>query len=584
MMANTFKALSTVTVGSGGASTISFTSIPASYTDLCIILSCRSTASAAWVDGNLSLNSSSSNFSWTSMYSTGASAVSGNENNNTSLGQIVGNTSTANVFSNIKVYILQYLRDSAKPIHIDYGSENNATTAYRGQVSTVWDNTAAVNSVSFTLSSGNFAQYSTATLYGVFNSDTSDPPSTPTIGTAVGINAAAAVPFTPVSSAAYYTAISTPGSFTSSGVKSPLLVTGLSNGTSYTFKVSAANPNGTSALSAASNSATPSAGTAYDVLLGTSSSPYINAYVFQNGWGSKYANPATLPTNTAAAVSFAPNKTALIIAEDGSSPYVSAYAWSSGFGSKYSNPATAPAGRRLGADFRGGSVAVGFGGDSPSPWVDAYPWNPGFGSKYSNPATLGTGGFSVRWSPDGTVFSSTNNSASPYLAAWAWSGGFGSKYSNPASAPANATYGQNWTPSSNAVVYSVGGTPFFAAYAWSSGYGSKYSNPATLPSGLPGRVGGFNPSGTVLVTANSYGSYIDAYAWSSGFGTKYANPSVSASSSGENAMFTPDGNNIIQSGQGSVPVAAYAWSSGFAVKYSDPTTPAVGVGYGLDVK
>ena len=56
-----------------------------------------------------------------------------------------------------------------------------------------------------------------------------------------------------------YTATSTPGGHTGTASASPINVTGLSNGTAYTFKVKATNSAGTSPWSAVSNSVTPAA-------------------------------------------------------------------------------------------------------------------------------------------------------------------------------------------------------------------------------------------------------------------------------------------------------------------------------------
>jgi hypothetical protein len=45
-MANTFELIASSTVGSGGAANIDFTSIPATYTDLCLKFICATTRSA----------------------------------------------------------------------------------------------------------------------------------------------------------------------------------------------------------------------------------------------------------------------------------------------------------------------------------------------------------------------------------------------------------------------------------------------------------------------------------------------------------------------------------------------------------
>jgi hypothetical protein len=87
-------------------------------------------------------------------------------------------------------------------------------------------------------------------------------PQAPTIGTAAASTATqVAVTFTAGatggSAITQYTVTSTPGSITATGSSSPITVSNLTTGTSYTFKVTATNANGTSAESAASNSATP---------------------------------------------------------------------------------------------------------------------------------------------------------------------------------------------------------------------------------------------------------------------------------------------------------------------------------------
>lgn len=87
-------------------------------------------------------------------------------------------------------------------------------------------------------------------------------PGAPTIGTATAGNTQASVTFSaPASnggaSITGYTVTSSPGGITATGAASPIVVTGLTNGTAYTFTVTATNSAGTGSASSASNSATP---------------------------------------------------------------------------------------------------------------------------------------------------------------------------------------------------------------------------------------------------------------------------------------------------------------------------------------
>lgn len=94
------------------------------------------------------------------------------------------------------------------------------------------------------------------------NTPIADIPDAPTIGAVTAGIGQATVAFTPATRggvAASYTVTSTPSGITATGASSPILVTGLTNGTEYTFKVKANNASGSGAESAASNAATPQA-------------------------------------------------------------------------------------------------------------------------------------------------------------------------------------------------------------------------------------------------------------------------------------------------------------------------------------
>lgn len=89
-------------------------------------------------------------------------------------------------------------------------------------------------------------------------------PGAPTIGTASVVSATSvSVPFTAPSCTGYpagvtgYRVTSTPGCITNTGASSPIVVSGLSTGTAYTFKAAATNATGYGPCSAASNSVTP---------------------------------------------------------------------------------------------------------------------------------------------------------------------------------------------------------------------------------------------------------------------------------------------------------------------------------------
>jgi hypothetical protein len=167
-MANTFELIAAITVGSGGAASIDFTSIASTYTDLCVKITARSSSSPTPSGVYIGFNGSTASF--TDKYLEGNGATVASSSLARYLGTETGTGYTANTFSNIEVYIPNYANTSYnKSFSADGVSENNATTAYATFNAGLWSNTAAINQVTLTLGSGNFAQYSTAYLYGVKN-------------------------------------------------------------------------------------------------------------------------------------------------------------------------------------------------------------------------------------------------------------------------------------------------------------------------------------------------------------------------------------------------------------------------------
>ena len=113
-------------------------------------------------------------------------------------------------------------------------------------------------------------------------------PDAPTIGTATGGDTSASVPFTAPagvggSAITSYGVQSTPDGIQASGSSSPISVTGLTNGTPYTFAVWALNSYGPSAFSAASNSVTPAAPVPFGLFGGGSSSNVIDQVNISTG-------------------------------------------------------------------------------------------------------------------------------------------------------------------------------------------------------------------------------------------------------------------------------------------------------------
>ena len=167
-MATTYEAIATVTVGSGGAANIEFTSIPATYTDLVVKVSGRAANAANSAELYIRFNGVATGYSSKLLYGSGSSVGSSTET--TMPGLATAASDTASTFGNTEFYIPNYAGSNNKSVSTDGVSENNATAAYQYLNAGLWSNTAAITSIALTTNKGNFVQYSTATLYGIKNS------------------------------------------------------------------------------------------------------------------------------------------------------------------------------------------------------------------------------------------------------------------------------------------------------------------------------------------------------------------------------------------------------------------------------
>ena len=163
-MATTYELIAKTTLGSA-VSTISFSSIPGFFTDLCLVGSLRSTQISA-VDLLISLNGTTTGYSRRLLYTTGSSALSYSDSLR-SIGAIAGTNFTANTFSSTEAYIPNYAGSTNKSVSITSAAENNGTSVYLEAKALLWSNTAAITSLDLSPSTANFAVNTSVYLYGI---------------------------------------------------------------------------------------------------------------------------------------------------------------------------------------------------------------------------------------------------------------------------------------------------------------------------------------------------------------------------------------------------------------------------------
>ena len=169
-MAATKQLIATLTVGST-PSGIQFTNIPSSFTDLYIVISARvvGTGITSGMYANFNGDYTGANYVRRTLYGQGGGVGSYLGNAVISVGSAPSASATANVFSNIEMYIPNYSSSNPKVASANSVTENNGTTAEIVIGANRWTGTAAINDINIYSDNGAQVQYSTASLYGITN-------------------------------------------------------------------------------------------------------------------------------------------------------------------------------------------------------------------------------------------------------------------------------------------------------------------------------------------------------------------------------------------------------------------------------
>lgn len=316
------------------------------------------------------------------------------------------------------------------------------------------------------------------------------------------------------------------------------------------------------------------------LVMASSNSPYIHAYPWLHGFGTKYANPGTI-RSAITGMDVHPNGNSMA-AVGAATPYLWGYTTDFSFSGNLTVPSVASfAQQNIRYSLDGNSAILSGKSASSSGLLHAF--SVGAGGTLTTVNTQGNGSLSSGYSdavftPDATgIFSAAITSTTWGIRYHAYNG-----VTIASDSKTNAT-GSAW---SQLEMHPNGGTMLArrsdgVVYAFpvvGDTLGTPYA-PASALTATHMIIGGANND--VMFIASASTPFIEAWPMSGGtFGTKYANPSF-LPSAGTAITFNAAQSDVVIA-TSSNPIG-YPWSnaSGFGTKYADPATSA---GNGTKIK
>jgi hypothetical protein len=174
-MANTYTLIEAQTLASSAAS-VTFSAIPATYTDLVLRMSIRDTDTGATIGSTTTTfnNDTTTLYSVTNLFGNGTTATSTRQSGvaSWSSNYNASNASvTVSTFSSLEIYIPNYTSTTSKTFSESQAVENNAasTGTQIGARARLYRNTSAISSIEIA-AYVNFQTASSFYLYGIKNS------------------------------------------------------------------------------------------------------------------------------------------------------------------------------------------------------------------------------------------------------------------------------------------------------------------------------------------------------------------------------------------------------------------------------
>ena len=173
-MANTYTLIASNTLTTTAAS-VTFSAIPATYDDLHIVWSARSSQNNATTRIYIRLNGTSgTSYSWTKVDATGTSAGSARLSNGSEWrGEYVSaNNATSNTYGSGEIYLPKYTSSTSKPASGFGVAENNTTVNadwFIVAMANLTSISSAITQIDFSLATADFMSGSSFYIYGIKN-------------------------------------------------------------------------------------------------------------------------------------------------------------------------------------------------------------------------------------------------------------------------------------------------------------------------------------------------------------------------------------------------------------------------------